>query len=208
MPDISLSDFVDFVIKSGSPKLTKVRDLVNRPKYSPATDFWKLLREHIPHTHNMGKDLDSILSVVDGKKIRRYSYALAGYKKFLRKIGNPLYFEPPSERWVNSGLTVRVNPELGLCIAGERHVIKLYFKDEEPTPHRLDAVLELMKIAVKKGRFADVKVAVLDMSKGRLITATRDNPEFRVLLSGEAASFMTMWAALSARRDEARGASA
>jgi hypothetical protein len=25
-----------------------------------------------------------------------------------------------------------VNPELGLLIEGKRHVIKLYFKDEEP----------------------------------------------------------------------------
>ena len=48
MPEISLTDFVDFVIKAGSPKLTKVRELVNRGGYSPAFDFWKTLREHFP----------------------------------------------------------------------------------------------------------------------------------------------------------------
>jgi hypothetical protein len=33
LPEISLTDFVDFVIKAGSPKLTKVRELVNREEY-------------------------------------------------------------------------------------------------------------------------------------------------------------------------------
>ena len=209
MPEISLTDFVDFVIKAGSPKLTKVRELLNRGEYSPALDFWKALREHIPQTHKGQVGIDSILDHIAAKKKRRYEAALTGYKKFIRRVGDAPYFEPPSDRWVNSGLTVRVNPELGLCIHGERHVIKLYFKDEAPTRHRIDAVLELMKICLCKGRFTDVKVAVLDVAKGRIIPATRDNPEFPILLSTEAASFVSMWVAMGARKNtESRRASA
>ena len=209
MIDISLTDFVDFVIKAGSPKLTKVRELVNRGQYSPATDFWRPLREHLPQTHRASVGLDSILNGIDARKKRRYEGALVGYKKFLRKNGNTSYFDPPSERWVDSGLSVRVNPELGLLIDGERYVVKLYFKDEEPTPYRLDAVLELMRVALRKGRFEDVKVAVLDVAKGKLIVATKENPEFSLLLTGEAASFVKMWDAMRLRKNgESKRASA
>ena len=39
MAEISLTDFVDFVIKSGSPKLTKVKSAKTRPDYDPKTDY-------------------------------------------------------------------------------------------------------------------------------------------------------------------------
>lgn len=204
MPEISLTDFVDFVIKAGSPKLTKVRELLTRGGYFPAFDYWKQLREHIAETHGGTAQIGSILSGIDPKKKRRYDAALTGYKKFLKRIGDAAYFAPPCERWAHSGLTVKVNPELGLLIEGKRYVIKLYFKDEEPTPHRLNAVLALMKDSVKKGRFEDVTVAVLDVAKGKMITGTKENShEYSILLAGEAAAFMTMWTAMSRREDAA-----
>lgn len=45
--EISLTDFVDFVCKSGSAKLTQVKKVKYRDDYSPATDFYKALREGI-----------------------------------------------------------------------------------------------------------------------------------------------------------------
>ena len=202
MPEISLTDFVDFVIKAGSPKLTLVRHLFNRGEYSPAFDYWKQLREHIAQIDGGVAQIGSILEGVDLRKKRRYEAALVGYKKFLKRIGDTAYFAPPCERWTHSGLTVKVNPELGLLIEGKRHVIKFYFKDEEPTPHRLNAALALMKDSVKKGRFEDVTVAVLDVAKGKLITAAKENSkEYSILLAGEAAAFMTMWTAMSTREN-------
>src|ERR1035437_3949784 len=204
MPEISLTDFVDFVIKAGSPKLTKVRELFNRAEYSPAFDYWKQLREHIAHAHGGTEKIGSILEGVDLRKKRRYDAALTGYRKFLKRTEDSAFFVPPCERWTHSGLTVKVNPELGLLIEGRRHVIKFYFKDEEPTPHRLNAVLQLMKDSVRKGKFEDVIVAVLDVAKGKLITATKEeNTEYSILLEGEAASFMSMWTAMSARANAA-----
>ncbi len=197
MPEISLTDFVDFVIKAGSPKLTKVREIANRPRYSPVFDFWKTLREHLADFHRGRVHLDAPLEALHPKKRHPYDAAFVGYRKFLRKIGESPFFEPPSERWISSGLVVRVNPEIGLCIDGKRHVIKLYFKDEEPTKHRLHAVLELMRISLKKGRFADVSVAVLDVGTGKLITPTKEDPGFSLLLEAEALSFMTMWTAIA-----------
>jgi hypothetical protein len=197
LPEISLTDFVDFVIKAGSPKLTKVREITTRGGYSPAFDYWKTLREHIADSHRGKVKLGASLEALHPKKRRPYDAALLGYGKFTRKVGPSPFFEPPSERWTSAGLVVRVNPELGLCIDGKRHVIKLYFKDEEPTKHRLHAVLELMRISLRKGRFADVSVAVLDVGAGKLITPTKEDPGFSLLLEAEALAFMTMWNAMT-----------
>lgn len=129
MPEISLTDFVDFVVKAGTPKLTKVRQLKERGDYDPAGDFWKPLREAVVDFHRAGGQdkhrLDSVLvGLTDPKKRNRYPDAISGYKKFLgRKTFE--WFNPPKTLWSAGGLDVRINPELGLIISGERHVILL-----------------------------------------------------------------------------------
>ena len=90
MIKISLTDFVDFVISSGTPKLTKVRQLKRRGEYRPAFDYWKNLRDEIIdfHKRNMNDKsrLDEVLeSVVDEKKIGGYKECLRGYKRFIGK---------------------------------------------------------------------------------------------------------------------------
>jgi len=208
LPEISLTDFVDFVIKAGSPKLTKVREIASRGEYAPAFDYWKTAREHIADFHRGTAKLGEVGHTLDSKKLVRYEAAFRGYKAFIKKAGAISYFEPPSERWVSSGLIVRVNPELGLHINGRRHVVKLYFKDEEPTKHRLNAVLELMRITLKKPPFEDVTAAVLDVASGKLIPQTKEDPGFNILLAAEAQAFMVMWSSVTTEAAASAGASA
>src|SRR5438046_71606 len=103
MPTISLTDFVDFAIKSGTPKLTKVREVKNRHGYEPALDYWKHLREGIQDFHRKAGTskaaLDDILrSLQNPKKLGRYSAAIKGYKKFIGRK-NIQWFEPLSSDW-------------------------------------------------------------------------------------------------------------
>ena len=44
---LSLTDLVDIVSKSGTPKATKVSHVKARPDYEPAHDFYRPLREQI-----------------------------------------------------------------------------------------------------------------------------------------------------------------
>lgn len=199
MPEISLTDFVDFVIKSGTPKLTKVRTIKTRPDYEPAFDFWKPLRDGIKAFHKAdGRNknvLDRILDdLTDIKKKRRYPGAIAGYKKFLGKR-TLTWFDPPYSLWSSGGLDVRVNPELGLEINGRKYAVKLYFKDDSPTRAKLDVVLELMRIALadKDGK---VEMAVLDVTTARLIEMNMNKASLLPLLQGEAASFAQIWNSL------------
>jgi hypothetical protein len=201
MPEISLTQFVDFVIRAGSPKLTAVRQIMNTT-YSPASDFWKAARENISAFHGGKAKLGEFKDYVHSSRQARYDAALSGYKRFLKKAKGDDPFVPPNNKWSSSGLIVRVNPEVGIRIGGKRHVIKLYFKDEEPTKHRLNAVLELMRLSLRKGSFEDVVVAVLDVTNAKLITAQKEDPGFEVLLNAEAQSFMSIWNALLKEKEQ------
>jgi len=153
MPEISLTDFVDFVVKAGTPKLTKVRQVKDRGDYDPATDFWRPLREAITNFHQQGgtdkRQLDRVLTAVtDRKKSGRYASAVHSYKKFLGRK-QTTWFDPPRDVWSNAGLDVRVNPELGVIINGTRHATKLYFKDDKPDKRKFDVVLAIMEEALR-----------------------------------------------------------
>ncbi|MBK9648054.1 MAG: hypothetical protein IPO67_23360 [Deltaproteobacteria bacterium] len=45
MPEISLTDFVNFVTRIGSARLTLVREIRSRGDYDPIRDFWRDLRD-------------------------------------------------------------------------------------------------------------------------------------------------------------------
>ncbi len=196
MPEISLTDFVDFAITSPPSQLTKVRQLHKRGDYDPRFDFWKALRELIQDHHNgTAKLLLPITGLADPKKMTRYPVALAAYKKFLQKQGPVATFKAPSAKWIYQGLTVRVNPELGLIIDGRRYATKLYFKDEKPTKHRLNVVFELMRLALKLD--VTTTAAVIDVSAGRLITPKPLDQDLTPLLEAQALAFMHLWKAVS-----------
>jgi hypothetical protein len=93
-------------------------------------------------------------------------------------------------------LAVKINPELGLKIDATPHLIKLYFKDEAPTKHRVEIVLEMMKTVLGGRVPQNTRMAVLDVAKGKLFTQTVAIPQLTVLLEGEAAAFLRMWKAV------------
>lgn len=194
MPEISLTDFVDFVVKVGSPKLTKVREIKTRGQYSPAIDFWKRLREGIICFHRDSTPLDVTLNgITDRNKLKRYPAATAAYERFARKRDS-IWFDPPSSKWVRDSLEVRVNPEVGLRIDNAEYIIKLYFKGEALTKARLAVVFELMREALQP-RSSSAVMAVVDVGNGKLIKAGAVT-DLGPLLTGEAASFVTMWNAI------------
>ena len=200
MPEISLTDFVDFVIKSGTPKLTKVRSIKNRGKYNPAFDFWRRMRGGIQEWHRTGSSDKSQLNALvelcpDLKKIGRYHAALRGYKKFLGRK-RLAWFDPPSQDWTYRALTVRVNPELGLKIDGKPCLIKLYFKDEPLSKLRVDAVIDLMNMSLLTQAPRGCTSAVLDVSSGKIFAGSATQADSEILLKGEAVAFAEMWNAV------------
>jgi hypothetical protein len=196
MPSISLTDFVDFVVATGTSKLTKVRQIKRRPQYHPAFDHWKILRDGIVDFHAAGKGdrafFDRLLAgMTDGAKRTTYQPLVTNYKKFLgRKV---ITSEPSNQHvtWTYKDLEVRVNPELRLNINGTETVIKLYFKSAKPASKKIAVVQLLMKHALPKA--AGASFCLLDVNNLKPYINANPSDDNLPLLYGEADSFLTMW---------------
>ncbi len=198
--DVSLTDFIDFAIRAGTPKLSKVREIRRRGPYSPATDYWKPLREKLRELHETGPlDLSSLAAFAkthpDRKKIGRYSAAVSGYRRFIGRKSFR-WFSPPFTTWTTDRLAVRINPELGLQADKRRWVIKLYFKDEQLSKRKIDLLTYLMRQQLSSAVDANTSFAVLDVSNGKLYPAAPPATDLMPLLLGEARSFVAIWDAL------------
>lgn len=144
---ISLTDFIKVVLKSGTPKATKVKQIKKRPPYSPGGDYYRGLREKIVETHSSGLDknnLDDAVRYAHKKRKGHYQQAVSGYKKWW---GNREFewFDPPKSHYKGSIVSVSINPELGLSDGDTEYVIKLYFKTDKLLKNRAVHVYQMME---------------------------------------------------------------
>jgi hypothetical protein len=194
--EISLTDFIDFVCKTGSAKMTKVKEVKHRAIYSPAFDFYKPLREGIITNHKSNgdkKDLQKIIAELkDPKKISKYCDAIGGYEKFWGKK-KITWFTPPNKRWAIGDLRVRINPELGLIMNEQKYIVKLYLKEDKVQKSRIDQILTLMEKELRNIATKDALMAVLDVKSGKMFIKENDDISLLPLLEGEAISFETIW---------------
>lgn len=197
MNEISLTDFVDFVTTSGTPRLTKVRQLRKRGEYSPLRDFWRDLRMGLVDIHRRGEEdvkaaLEGLVDEAPEAKKEHYAAAVRGYRRFLgRKSVH--WFEPPKVDWVEGELSIRVNPELGLELDGVPTVVKVHFKSRKLGKRRVETILLLMEDALREQCNRGERFAVLDISEGKLFTSERPRWGLRPFLIGEARAMGTMW---------------
>ena len=196
MLDISLTTFVDFVIKTGTPRLTAIKRAKKQyiEGYSPATDYWRALREAIVELHikNSKKaSLDRVLKKVSMSKAGNYSKCIEAYKRWL---GNKRikWIGCTTSVWSEESLSVRVNPELGLKIDDTKYFVKLYFKAGKPSKQKIDTILYLIQTKLPE-RYKYVTPAVLDVQRSKLFCPTREITGIDALLAGEASAFVTMW---------------
>jgi hypothetical protein len=171
MPRLSLTDFLDIVSKSGTPKATKVAQVKRRPSYDPRTDFYKAARECIVETHSRNtskQHLDLMLAgLTDPKKISGYPELVSRYKSWWGRKRLE-WFSPPSGVYSAHGIDVNINPELGLRINGTPHVIKLYFKGDNLAKNRCDIITPLLEVALRDTSVQDAVMAVLDIRRSKL----------------------------------------
>lgn len=194
MNKISLTDFVDIVSASGTPKATKVRQIKRRPAYEPAFDFYKQLREGIIANHQEGlgkREVNrSIGPLTDDRKRENYAAVVSGYKKWWGRK-DLQWFEPPSGTFEAHGIGVRVNPELGLSINGRRHLVKLYFKADKLTKNKIDLITHIMETSLTLS--SEVVMAVLDCRRSKLISPTVPIKGLDGTLRAELAYVAALW---------------
>lgn len=198
MPKISLTRLVDFVSKSGAPKQTSAAVTKQQLEegYDPATDFWRILREAIvaSHEEHHGKSYVQTVaaSVHDRKRAANYPALAKAYTTWWGRK-NIDWFTPPSSVWeAGNDFEVTVNPELGLDIDGERHVVKLYFKSEKVTKNRIEIVSHLMMKQFANKTAEGTRFSVLDIRNRKLHTI--EPPSYwGPLLRAEMAHLAALW---------------
>ena len=200
MDPVSLTTFVDFCAKAGTQRLTVVRKAKKdaATKYSHYQDFWKGIRDSIIRFHQKGSSDRRIIdeamkNVSDKTKLQNFPPMIAAYKKFLgrKKVS---WFKPMHECWNVQNFSVRVNPELGLRINQEPHLIKMYFKSDPLTSDRIKLILHLMQLCIATNNKQPVmKMAILDVRNSKLFVANKLDPTLTPLLIGDAISFATMY---------------
>lgn len=196
MPRLSLTDLVDIVSASGTPKATKVKVVKNRGDYHPSQDFYRPLRERIVEAHQAALGRPHVKGVLgtlsDGKKLSNYPDAVSGYVKWWGKK-TPTWFDPPRELISASGVDVSVNPELGLVFSGAPHVIKLYFKGEQLTKRRTDIIVNTMHLGLSASAPSGAVMGVLDVRRSKLFTPSVPNPLVAAMVNAELAYVAALW---------------
>lgn len=203
MESISLTYFVDFMMASGTGRITSARHIQRGPdeRYS---DFYKPVREAIVDMHRKGLDTrvlaDLLGSLTDPREARIFPKTVVGYGKFLRKQAKVTWFEPPLTELSLGSMSVRVNPELGLLLGGEPHAIKLYFRGEPLSPQRALFVNEIMATALAP-TWPKMVFAVLDVRRAKLFplesltqSGGRSRADVSRLVRAEAASLESLLA--------------
>jgi hypothetical protein len=194
MPAVSMTTFLDFTAATGSARVTQLRRAKKgyEKDYSPATDYYKFLREAIEDTFDEGWDSKALRAKLGELPDSRKAEAFEECRKGLTKwVGRKQVISLPGVRskWTNGGLTVRINPELRLDIGGEPHAIKLYFKSETISKQRVDVALHLLRTKAGKG----VCPGILDLRRAKLYVPTVTKPGMSALLKAEAAAFTSLW---------------
>ena len=195
--EISLTDFVEFTLKTGSARLTKVKQIKERPQYHPSYDYWKILRDKIIDYHQTNEAkisfLEDCLNTLTNKsKVDNYKNAIDNYLNFIKKK-NITWFEPPYSLWKNSELTIRINPELGLVIDDSNYVIKLYFGSEKISKSKINMILTLMNSQFDNLN-DNFSFSVLDVKNKKLhINSKSETDKTKPLIIGEAFAFEHIW---------------
>jgi hypothetical protein len=199
MPRITLTDVVDIISKSGTPKATKVNQIKYRQAYSPQTDFYKPLREWIVSIHQKNHPKNQLGDVLkfltDEKKIKNYPKAIGGYEKWWgRKV---ISWESSfSAVYSYQNIDIGINPELGLVVDGVPYLIKLYLKDEPLHKLRVEFIFALMQYALISGSPQNCKMAILDVRNSKLFCANYDSASLEKLMrmvNAELAYVATLW---------------
>jgi hypothetical protein len=119
---ISLTHFVDFDSKAGTPKLTvleNVKEQLAEP-YDAATDFYKFTRDAIVETHRSAQDKTALDALLSGLLDKKNQTARRQGTQEAPNNGNVVWFEPARDERTHAGLDLSVNAELGLAINATR----------------------------------------------------------------------------------------
>ncbi len=196
---ISLTEFMNFVNKSGSAKSTVVSAAKRKreEEYKHFEDYWNPFKIKLKSVHKKNGNHENLKEIIDDinpEKKENYIKSIDGYCSFWkkRKIS---WFNPPRKTWIDGDVRIELNPELGLQINDKLYVIKLHTSANDKIDKRhADLILNLMENELRNKVGGDeIIFALLDVKNGKLFENKTKDISLMPLLKGEVKSFETIW---------------
>lgn len=179
MKSISLTQYLTFTGKvSTEAKLNAVKKIKYDSSYSPATDYWKLLRDKVFEVLSTGSDIEQIRSVLssvsDDSKKANYERDINKLIGFFKKRKVQHFDTGSASIKISDDLSLNANPEIGLYIDGAPYLLKIYYKKPDATTKitkkNIQSTLTAMSLAKKNFDVpSETKIAVLNLQNGKLI---------------------------------------
>ncbi len=195
---VSLTEFMNYVNKSGSAKATVVVTAKSRREedYQHFKDYWLLLRNKIKSVHQKGgtpTDLRELMETINEEKRQNYNEAIEGYCRFWGRK-NIEWQTPPRKSWSIGNVRVELNPELGVKFKDKTMFIKLFINSDSSMDKRhADLILALMETELRDKVKDDAIFAILDVKRGKLFEYRNTDRTLYALLKAEARGFEELW---------------
>lgn len=194
MPNISLTQFMNFVFASPVDKPNKVREIRDR-EYDRATDLYAPLRDAIKAYDGSARRLRAIEESTQTMRSRGRRAVEAAAQAFIGWLGerDRRPFRGMIREISIGELTIRANPEIGMEWSGRRYLLKLFFPEPEPTPQLRQTITYLMSLAfddeIQQGYFP----RLLHIRSGAVYQPSRDPARFDRALQYEAEMLLRFW---------------
>lgn len=152
--EVTLLNFTDFVKMTDKRRISFVRSLKLKTQSSPS--YWTVLKNAIRKFHKGEITLDELRELpqqVDEKRKINYTKAIESYIDFI--IGKDCkWFNPIKGKVLFGNVGVKINPFLGLIINGQKALIMLYMRKDEPlSENRAISMITLMKNGINSDEF-------------------------------------------------------
>lgn len=201
---IKFSDFLVFLCKRGTARITAVQRIRDRGPYDVRRDYWKQFRETLLRYHRL--NLNGLPSVAllaasgqDPKKRASYQATAEAYHRFVGRRA-VTSFAAPGGVWRASDFEVAVNPELGLVVGGRPFILKWHLRADHLDPRIAREAAFLLPHLLRDLAPPRTQFGVLLPTSGTIIRPREAGTTLKFLES-EAAAFVQIWNSLAHSRD-------
>ena len=207
-PTIGMATFARFYDAPASAReriVREARTFWTDPKGYPQRAYYWALLNTLRQTHWNTKDLSDFENALEemlerlpnkkGKESRRENYLKVSrsYLTYWAEQEEAQFFKVPPGKLEMQGLTILVNPEVGLRRHGDELALKLWLSAPRPNLAFRQAIPYLMAEAQNQGWQRRLQPALWDVRRRELLPAVRLAKGFERVIRSQAAAFRVHW---------------
>ena len=207
-PSLGMATFARFYDAPASQRARIVREArtfwIDPDGYRKRNYYWAV-RNTLSRTHwstndlsdfeNAQEEMLSKLPYKKGKHSRNENYQVVSraYLKFWSKQQDAQFFKIPRGSVQIAGLTILVNPEVGMRRRGDELALKLWFSVPRPKRAFRQAIQYLMSEAQHQGWQRHLQPALWDLRREEILPNVPLPKDFDWVIRGQASAFREMW---------------